>query len=95
MGWRERNGARLWRISLTPTPDELSTVPNSTDHTNLKAYSAYDLPSVEALVRYFHAASGFPVRTTWLKAINVGNYRTWLGLTLANATSYCHQQMKL
>ena len=59
------------------------------DQTNLKTYSAYDLPSMEALVRYLHAAAGFPVSTTWLKAIKVGNYRTWSGLTLANSTAYC------
>ena len=87
--WRERNGSRLWRIALTPTPEELPTMSNNADYTNLKAYSAYDLPIVEALVRYFHASDGFPVRTTWLKAIKVGNYCTWTGLTLANATSYC------
>ena len=88
-GWRERNGSRLWSKALTTTPEELHTIPNSVDYTNLKAYRAYDLPSVETLVRYFHAADGFPVSTTWLKAIKVGNYRTWPGLTLANATSYC------
>ena len=64
-------------------------MPNNSDQTNLRAYSAYDLPSMESLVRYFHAAAGFPVRTTWLQAIKVGNYRTYPGLTLANATSYC------
>ena len=58
------------------------------DQTNLRAYRAYDPPSVEALVRYFHAAAGFPVRATRFKAIKVGNYRTWPGLTLANATAY-------
>ena len=26
------------------------------------AFSAYDLPSVEALVRYFHAAAGYPIK---------------------------------
>ena len=30
-----------------------------------------------------------PVRSTWLKAIGSGNYSTWPGLTLANATKYC------
>ena len=64
-------------------------MPHSADHTNLKAYSAYDLSSVEALVRYFHMAAGFPVRTMWLKSIKVGNYRTWPRLTMANATAYC------
>ena len=88
-GWRERNGDRLWRITLTPTPEELPAMPNNADHTNLKAYSANDLPSVEALVRYFHAAAGFPVRNTWLRDIKEDNYRTWPRLTLANATEYC------
>ena len=60
-------------IALTPTPEELPTIPNSADHTNIKAYSAYDLPSVEALFRFFHAAARFPFRTTWFKAIKVGN----------------------
>ena len=62
---------------------------NSADHRNIKANSAYDLPSLEALVRYFHAAAGFPVSTTWLNAIKVVNYRTRPGLTLANVTAYC------
>ena len=72
-GWRERNGDRLWQISLTPTREELPTMPNSADHTNLKAYSIYDLPSVDDLVRYFYVAEGFSVRNTWLKAIKMGN----------------------
>ena len=64
-------------------------MPDNADQTNLRAYSAYDLPSVEALVQYFHAAAGFPVKTMWLKAIKVGNYLTCPGLTLDNATVYC------
>ena len=75
-GWREKNGARLWRIALTPMLEELPTMPNNSNQTNIRAYSAYDLPIMEALIRYFHAASGFPVRTMWLKAIKVGNHRT-------------------
>ena len=63
-------------------------MPNIADHTNLKAYSTYDLTRVEDLVRYFHAAAVFPVRITWLKTIKVGNYRTWPGLTLDNSTAY-------
>ena len=57
--------------------------------TNIRAYSAYDLPSVEALVRYFHAAAGCLIMATWLKAIKVVNCRTWPGLTLDNAMAYC------
>ena len=59
------------------------------DQTALKAYSAYDLTSVEALVRYVRAAAGFTVRATCFYAIKAGNYHTWTGLALANSTAYC------
>ena len=86
-GWRENNGDRLWSIALTPTSEELPAMPNSAGQKNIRAYSAYDLTSVEALVRYFHVAAVFPFKTTWLKAIKVGNYHTWPGTTMANATA--------
>ena len=44
---------------------------------------------MEALVVYFHAAAGYPVRDTWLKAIKAGNYDSWPGLTYINTTKYC------
>ena len=69
-------------MSLLPedkgTPD--ITAPNAQQST-LKAFSAYDLPSVEALIRYFHAAAGFLVRDTWLKEIKAGNFDFCPGLT--------------
>ena len=53
------------------------------------AFTAHDLPSVGALVRYLHAAAGFPVKSTWLAAIKAGNLSTWPGLTYAHASRYC------
>ena len=35
------------------------------------------------------AASGFPVKSTWLKAIKKGNFESWPGLTYNNADKYC------
>ena len=46
------------------------------------------MPSVKALVRFLHAAAGFPVKSTWLAAIKAGNYATWPGLTYENAKTY-------
>ena len=63
-------------------------MPNDEIMATLAAYSAYDLPSVAALIRYLHAAAGYPIQSTWLKAIGTGNYSSWPGLTLANATKY-------
>ena len=88
-GWRENSGPRLWRIALQPNEENFLKKPNTAHRTTLEAYSAYDFPSVEARIRYFHTAAGYPVRSTWLTAISDGNYSCWKGLTLANATKYC------
>ena len=48
-----------------------------------------DLPSTNALIRYYHATAGSPVKATWLTAIKHGNYSTWPGLTYALAARYC------
>ena len=73
-GWREQSGPRLWIIALHPDDTTLPSIPYGSNKTTLQAYSAYDLPSVAALIHYFHAAAGYPVRSTWLKAIVSGNY---------------------
>jgi hypothetical protein len=48
-----------------------------------------DLPSIGALVGFYHACLGFPVKQTWLDAIKVGNCDTFEGLAYANAAKYC------
>ena len=98
-GWREKSGAKLWRISLRLylRPDVAKCLPSNEDtkadsqekQANIEAFSAYDLPYVEALVIYFHAAAGYPLRDKWLKEIKAGNYDSWLGLNYINATKYC------
>ena len=86
--WREHYRPRLWRIALQPGESNLPKMPHTAHRTTLEAYSAYDIPSVEALIRYFHAAAGYPVHSTWLNAISAGNYSSWTGLALANSTKY-------
>jgi hypothetical protein len=36
------------------------------------------------VIKYQHAAAGFPIKETWLKAIVCGNYASWLGVTATN-----------
>ena len=64
--WRETDGPRLWRMSIIPNPEEVPFLSSSlaSHKTSLQDFSAYDLLSVEALVRYFRAAAGFPVCNT-------------------------------
>ena len=49
------------------------------------ALNAYDLPNIGFLVHYLHAAVGFPINSTRLTAIELGNFYSWYGLTYANA----------
>ena len=84
-GWREYAGAKLWRFVLTPHDNQLTPTQLKTQKATMSAFSAYDLPIVESLVHYLHAAVGFPIKYTWLDAIKSGNYTTWPGLTFSNA----------
>ena len=81
----------MWCFALSQTEDPTTQEPRRNERTSLRAYSAYDLPSVAALVRYLHVAAGFPTKHTWLKAIKSGNPETWLGLTYSNASKYFSQ----
>ena len=54
----------------------------------LTANNAYNMTSVNALVRFLHAAAGFPVKSMWLVSIRAGNYATRPGLTYENAKTY-------
>ena len=70
-------GAKLWRVSFRPELDDVKPCSpndvNSLQKVTLEAYIAYNLPSVEALVRYFHTTAGYPVKDMWLKVIMAGN----------------------
>ena len=44
---------------------------------------------MEVLIWYFHAATGFPVRNTWLKPIKAGNFTSWPGFTYQSSEKSC------
>ncbi len=48
----------------------------------------YELPSIGQTIRYLHAAAGYPVKATWLKAIRNGNYNTWPLITVATVSKH-------
>ena len=75
---------------LLTNPEDLPLLSSSTDvhETSLQAFSTYELTSVESLVQHFHAATGFPVRGTWLEAIKAVNFTSWMGLTYQNEAKY-------
>ena len=44
------------------------------DGTKVLANNVYELPSLKAGVRFMHAVCGYPVKSTWLKAIRNNHY---------------------
>ncbi len=48
-----------------------------------------DLPSVSALVGFYHACLSFPVKQTWLDAIKASNCDSFDGLPYSNTARYC------
>jgi hypothetical protein len=70
-GWRDANG--LWRLSRD---DQKPTIRVSRSKQEVAA-NVYSLPSMPQTIRYLHAATGFPTKDSWIKAIKNGNYATW------------------
>ena len=66
--WSVTTGTKLCQITLQPGESNLPSIANYAKKATLVAYSAYDLPSAAALIRYFHAVVGYPFRSTCLKA---------------------------
>ena len=83
-GWREKKLPCLWGFVLKPNGRGEQKY-TTTNQRGPEAHSVYDLPIVEALFRYMHAAAGFLVKSTWLKVIKNGNFESWPGLTYNNA----------
>ena len=80
-GWRKAE--KLWTVPLandTPVSPSLNI--------NEAAMSVYELPSMKEVVRFQHAALGFPTKAMLLTAIWHGNLITFPGLTTANITKY-------
>jgi hypothetical protein len=93
-GWRCPETG-LWRIPLkqhmdNPNTDTALLTQKTTDiilkkrgqcDPNEFANSVYELPNLEQVVAWYHAAAGYPTKATWLKAIEAGFYTSWPLLT--------------
>ncbi len=53
-----------------------------------QANSVYDLPSTKHAIKWMHALRGYPVKSTWLKAIKASNYVGWPMLNERNVQKY-------
>ena len=90
-GYRDKKST-LWHIPLRKDGDDNNTktvivdkpptefLPSRPPPTEA-IFNVYEIKTQPELVRYFHAAAGFPTKPTWLNAIKKGFYTSWPGLT--------------
>ena len=92
-GWRDE-ASGLWRVPLKAQVDNINTdtvlLPEAESQRimNEIAANVHDLPSTERVIRYLHAACGFPTKPTWLQAIQANFYPTWPMLNSKNVNKY-------
>jgi hypothetical protein len=88
VGVRDANDR--YRIPLTQTNNSWTPrVPSKATADALRqANSVYDLPSMEQGIKWMHAVCGYPVKSTWLKAIKAGNFHGWPLLTPSAVKKY-------
>jgi hypothetical protein len=103
-GAQEPTGRRLWRVDIagppaqhepappTPVPSPTTTPapePKPPCTATKLHVQTLDLPNTPALIAYLHATAGYPVKQTWLDAIQRGAYASWPGLTYKLAARHC------
>lgn len=82
----------LWTIPLQPAEEDFHMIDERMEDEGLgyhgflrpqyhRANSAYHTTNQVEHVTFLHAACGYPVPTTWIKAIDNGHFATWPGLT--------------
>ena len=77
VGVRDENGR--YRIPLVQQRDNWKPRKPTKEAAKAlrQANSVYELPSTEECIKWMHAACGFPVKSTWIKAIEAGNFVGW------------------
>jgi hypothetical protein len=85
-GWRDPE-TRLWRVSLLPEggnhiiPTDQNIIQAMLAPTPFEVNSIYKCENTGQLINFYYATMGYPVISTWIKAIDKGYFRGWRGLT--------------
>ncbi|KAL7466035.1 hypothetical protein ACHAXS_006328 [Conticribra weissflogii] len=78
--WEPTTG--LWVLPMQPNrPVDPAITPANCDTGTHTANSAYAMTSKESLLRFLHQWAFILTLPTWIKAINNGQFISWLGLT--------------
>jgi hypothetical protein len=82
-------GTRLWKIPMNSTTVAPPTSPSPMQPKPHRALSAYHTSTQPDLIAFLHAAAGYPVPSTWIKAIDKGHYSTRPALLRKQSENIC------
>ena len=89
IGIRDENGRFKIPLVANQHGKYKPRIPTNKDVSSLEqANNVYDLPSVEEGIKWLHAACGYPVQSTWLKAVRNGHFRGWPLITERTVKKY-------
>ena len=74
----------LWKLPLDDKTKETSGTPPTNKAINV----IFDLLSARQTFLWYHAAAGFPIKESFIKAVRNGNYATWPKLTVTLINKY-------
>jgi len=74
----------LWKLPL----DDKTKETKGTPPTNKAINVIFDLLSARQTFLWYHAAAGFPIKESFIKAVRNGNYATWPKLTVTLINKY-------
>jgi hypothetical protein len=78
----------MYEVANTTLTRQHINAISSIAHCREYIHNVYELPSLEHALCYLHAATGFPPKSTWLKAVRQGNYSTWPIINVKNLAKY-------
>ncbi len=74
------NLTRLWKLTLDPQT-EAAKRKETTQRGPEEINVVFNLPSMLQTFLWYHTAAGFPMKETFIKAVQIGNFATWPKLT--------------
>ena len=86
----KRDEIGRYRIPLMQTQGKWQPQKPSKKSKNFlqEANRVYDLPTTEEAIKWMHTVCGYPVKSTWTKAIKAGNFTGWPMLNKHNVAKY-------
>ena len=66
---------KLWTLPLTNITSDAQATKLTTP--TMSAHSVFEITNVKNKLLYLHACAGYPTKSTWLKAVRKGYFKSW------------------